>query len=318
VRARAAIFWAAEVVLLLPALLLTFTRVVEPHGRLWITVEAFTPWGIGLYAVALLVAVLRVVLTRRWRSLTGLTALLAVMGLALHGWWWSPQVTGANPPPAEGAEPLVVMTANLYVGEADGIDLVSAVSEEHVDLLVLEEVTPAVLADMQRAGLDDLLPYRVPEDDASLTMAFSRQPITDPVALDLPLGGWSFETADLTVLAVHPSPPTMPAAWYADHDRLVSDATDLDPDLIVGDLNATEDHAPLRALTAAGYRDAGELANDGWQPTWPMTGVFDLLGFPLAQIDHVLVGPRLAALSMHTLDVPGSDHRAVVAEVAHK
>ena len=74
----------------------------------------------------------------------------------------------------------------------------------------------------------------------------------------------------------------------------------------------------MRTLADRGYRDAGELANDGWHPTWPANGTFDLLGMPLTQIDHVLVGDRLAALSMTTAGVPGSDHRAVVATVARK
>ena len=39
---------------------------------------------------------------------------------------------------------------------------------------------------------------------------------------------------------------------------------------------------------------------------------------PLAQIDHVLVGPSMAAVGMHTVDLPGSDHRGVVAEVARR
>jgi hypothetical protein len=77
----------------------------------------------------------------------------------------------------------------------------------------------------------------------------------------------------------------------------------------------------LRALADDGYRDVGELANQGWQPTWPSSGDVSLLGVPLpslTQIDHVLVGPRLAAIGMHTREIPGSEHRAVVAEVAPK
>ena len=38
----------------------------------------------------------------------------------------------------------------------------------------------------------------------------------------------------------------------------------------------------------------------------------------LVQIDHVLVGPRMAAIDVHTVDLPGSDHRAVVATVARR
>ena len=94
-----------------------------------------------------------------------------------------------------------------------------------------------------------------------------------------------------------------------------------DADLVVGDLNATTDHAPMRRLADAGFRSATELANEGWQPTWPAHGRTSLLGIPLphlVQIDHVLLGPSLAAVGTHTLDIPGTDHRALVAEVAVK
>jgi endonuclease/exonuclease/phosphatase family metal-dependent hydrolase len=83
-------------------------------------------------------------------------------------------------------------------------------------------------------------------------------------------------------------------------------------DLVLGDLNATSDHEELEALAEAGLRDTAVLANAGWQPTWPA----DLV--PLAALDHVLVGPRLAALSSGTVAVQGSDHDAVIAQLALK
>ncbi len=38
-------------------------------------------------------------------------------------------------------------------------------------------------------------------------------------------------------------------------------------------------------------RDAGEVSNEGWQPTWPANhiGILPLLP-PLVRIDHVLIG----------------------------
>lgn len=315
------LFWVVEAALLAPALLLTLTRLVEPGGaRLWIQIEAFTPLAIVLYATALLVAGLRLLLglRRRWSLLV--VALIAVGGLALHGWWFAPQVTGANPPPADGATPYVVVTANLLEGAADGVDLVRRLSTADVDLLVLEEVTAAELADMERAGLDELLPYRagVANTAATGTMAFSRTEITDIERIPTVLDGWTFRTADLVVVAVHVFPPTDADNWRADHAVLAETVSGLQPDLVVGDLNSTADHAPLRALSDAGYRDVGELANEVWTPTWPTQGIFDLLGTPLAQIDHVLVGPRLAALDLRTEPIPQSDHRAVIATVARK
>ena len=293
---------------------------MEPDGRYAVALVALTPLAIPLYAVVLVLAGVRLVVVRRRRTVVLPVAVLAVAGLVVHGWWYAPQVTGANPPPAAGADPLVVMTANLRLGEGDGVELVRAAAEQHVGLLVVEEVTPALLTDMDRAGLAELLPHRIgePGSGATGTMAFARVPLTDPARVPTYLGTWAFTMGDLRVLAVHPTYPVDASSWARDQEVLAGAVADERPDLVAGDFNATDDHAPMRALADAGYRDVAELANDGWQPTWPATGVFDLVGLSLAQIDHVLVGPRLAAIGQHTVAVPGSDHRAVVALVARK
>ncbi|WP_295661753.1 endonuclease/exonuclease/phosphatase family protein, partial [uncultured Nocardioides sp.] len=86
-----------------------------------------------------------------------------------------------------------------------------------------------------------------------------------------------------------------------------------------GDFNASPDHEPMLALAEAGWRDVAELANAGWQPTWPADGVEPVTDLPsprLVRIDHVLVGERVAALASSRLVVDGTDHAAVVAEVA--
>ena len=319
-RARVVVFWVVVGLVLLPALAITAARLTEPDSRAGIALVAFTPLALVLYAVVLLLALVRLAVRRRWRGAAIPVVLVAVAGLVLHGWWYAPQVSGANPPASDGATPLVVMTANLRLGEADGIEVVRSATEQDVDLLVLQEVTPAVLADMDRAGLPDLLPNRVglPGSMASGTMAFSRTPLTESSRVPTVLGSWSFLMGDLRVLAVHPTYPVDASGWDHDQAVVLEAVADDEPDLVVGDFNATADHQSMRTLADRGYRDAGELANDGWQPTWPGGGTYDVLGLPLAQIDHVLVGERLAALDMTTLAVPGSDHRAVVATVARK
>lgn len=303
--------------LLAPALVLTFARVAEPHTTFWLMTEAFTPLGIVLYGAAALVLGVRLLVVRRWWTWAAAGA--AVAGLLLHGWWFAPQVLGANPPPADGAEPLVVMTANIAQEYGDGIELVRIAGEEHVDLLVVEEVTAADLADMDRSGIRELLPYRVGQaaPDGVGTMVFSRSELGPAERTATWADGWIVTMGDLSLVAAHPNAPTEPDLWSDDHAALLTAVRDHQPDLVVGDLNATGDHAPLRALADAGYRDVGELANEGWQPTWP-TGDRWPISFPLAQIDHVLVGPRLAAIGQHTVAIPGSDHRAVVATVARK
>ncbi len=326
-RAWRVVFWGAVLALLLPAALLTGTRAVDVMSGRLVRVESFTPLAIPAYAVLLVAAVTSLAIRRgRWagRVPLALVALVAAGGLVLHGAWFSARVVGANPPAAAGAEPLTVMTANLYAGEADGIELVRTASEEGADVLVVEEITATGLAAMDRAGLGSLYPNRVgaaDDLDSDGTMVFSRLPLGEarPVLTDH--DSWLVTVGDLDLLAVHAHAPTDGAQWRADQDTIRAAASAAEPDLIVGDFNATLDHRPLRTLSKLGWRSVAELANEGWQPTWPANGLVGILGLPLpplVQIDHVLVGPRLAALSTRTVDLPGTDHRAVVAEVALK
>ena len=151
------------------------------------------------------------------------------------------------------------MNANLYEGRADAQDVVDAVREYHVDILVLEEITPGLLEEMDGLGLADLLPERVGQPDYMVagTMILANQPLTD--------------------------------------------------------------HVVMRNLDDAGFRDAGEVANEGWQPTWPANHVSILpLLPPLVRIDHVLVGRALTSLGTETVDIDGTDHLAVIATVARR
>ena len=131
--------------------------------------------------------------------------------------------------------------------------------------------------------------------------------------------GWQATYDGLTVLGVHPVAPVDPAGWRADHGAILAQAEADDADLIVGDMNATPDHDVMRDLDDAGFRDAAELANEGWQPTWPANhvGIVPFLP-PVIQIDHVLLGESMASLGTHTVDIGGTDHLALVATVARR
>lgn len=322
-RVRSVLLGFASVVLLAAALPLTTARLLEPDGVRWVQLEAFTPLALVAYAV-LLGAALVGLFRRRGRA--GAPLLLAGLALAclgLHAWWFAPLLVGANPPAADGAATLTVMTANLTRGEGDGVGLVQAASEAGVDLLVVEEITPAALARMQKAGLNDLLPHRVgqPEEGVRGTMVFARAPLGRPTPVPTAFASWAVRVGDLRLLAVHPHSPVDDALWRRDHAAIRTAIAAHPPDLVVGDFNATPDHAPMRALADAGYRDVAELANEGWQPTWPAHGRYRVLGIPLprfAAIDHVLVGERLAALGSSTVDLAGTDHRPLLAEVARQ
>ncbi len=324
-RARQLLFWLVIASLLGPALVLTVARLAEGDGAWWVRAVSFAPLAVPLYAAALvLLVVRRVVGGRRGTVLV----LVPVVGLVAHAWWLAPLFTGANPPPAAGAEPVSVMTANLRLGSADVTGVVREASRHGVDLLAVQEVTDPALALMEESGLADLYPFRAGTTGAGPagTMLFSRAPVDDVVPLATELAGFTatvqLDDGPWRVVVVHPQSPTWSLPrWRSDHRLVLEAAREVEADLVVGDLNATPDHAPLQALAEAGWRGVAELVNDGWQPTWPANGLERVLGLPaprVVHIDHVLVGERVAALRSDRVDVAGTDHTAVVAEVASK
>jgi endonuclease/exonuclease/phosphatase family metal-dependent hydrolase len=313
------LFWVAAGELAAPALLLTTARALDTDNGSLIRVEAFTPLALPIYAVLLVLCASGAAGESSDRPARLVAAVLALAGLVVHAWWFAPQVLGDVPEPADGAERITVMNANLFEGRADAGELVAAVRDNDVDILVLEEITPDLLAELDADGLAELLPERVGEPDYMVagTMILANRPLTDHVRLRTTFQGWQATYGDLTVLGVHPVAPVDPAGWRADHAAILRQAEAGDADLVVGDMNATADHEPMRRLDDAGFRDAGEVANEGWQPTWPANhvGVFPLLP-PVVRIDHVLIGDRLASLGTHTVDIDGTDHLALVATVA--
>jgi endonuclease/exonuclease/phosphatase family metal-dependent hydrolase len=305
-----------------PALTLTALRMSDPPGGVLIRIQSLTPLALLPYAVVLVLLTAWSVRHRRqaW------VVVVPLVGIALHVHWLAPMYTGATPPPDPQATPWVVMTVNLHFGEGDADEVVRDALLEKADVLVLEEITPSELVALDRAGLSVLMPHHAgkPLADNAGTMLFAKGAVTDvvdePTVFRSLLARVRTPGGPKLILAVHPSPPTARRAWVVDHRQLVSIAHDARPDLIVGDFNATLDQVPMRDLEDEGYRSAGELTNQGWQPTWPANGLYKVLWVlplpPVAEIDHVMVGPGMTAISSHTLHVDDTDHRAVVATVA--
>jgi endonuclease/exonuclease/phosphatase (EEP) superfamily protein YafD len=118
---------------------------------------------------------------------------------------------------------------------------------------------------------------------------------------------------DVGILAVHTAAPVrrwMPG-WAMELGLLRTWlAEGAGPHVVVGDLNATLDHAPLRAALS-GARDVAADVGQGLTSTWPTT----LPRWLGVQIDHVLVGGGVRPAAAQISDLPGSDHRALLARV---
>ncbi len=270
---------------------------------------------VPLVPLALVAALVLMVLSprrNRWVTALAVAACLSLLVAVAHV---VPRFTGHSFTPGE--TPLRVMTANLRLGDADPAAVMAVVRTEHPDLLVLEEVTPRLLAELEARGLRGAYPHSVgtPEPGATGTMAFAARPLRRPVRLETEHQSWAFTLMGLRVWAVHPAYP-LSRGWLDDQRLLVDHVRGDRPDLVLGDFNATLDHPTVpELLTAGDLRDAAEQVGAGWQPTWPVGGFRGVPAPPFAAIDHVLVGPGVTTMETRTHTIEGSDHRALVADL---
>lgn len=199
--------------LLVPALTLTYARMLDPVGGTWVRLVAFTPLALGFYALALLVTLLGWWRTWGvWRVLLRTLALALAVAIGVHAWWASGPYLGTVST-AGGRSQLRVMTANLMLGQAAAPAVVQAAVSHGADVLVLEEVTPEELQRLEDAGLRTAFPHRTgaPAEGAAGTMVLSTRPLSHATRLRTGFGSWRVDVrtdaAPIHVLGVHARPP---------------------------------------------------------------------------------------------------------------
>jgi endonuclease/exonuclease/phosphatase (EEP) superfamily protein YafD len=118
------------------------------------------------------------------------------------------------------------------------------------------------------------------------------------------------------VQAVHVAPPlgSMVGRWRAEHVALAALArTTTQPLLLAGDFNSGRQHPEWRGVVGAGLTDVHEARGRGIVRTWPDDRTFLP---PVLDLDHVLVSEGIAVLEVAERPGLGSDHRAVLADLA--
>ncbi|UAK31601.1 endonuclease/exonuclease/phosphatase family protein [Nocardia asteroides] len=235
---------------------------------------------------------------------------------------WTQAPLYAGSPGHEDGHPVTVMQANLLFDGADPRALVDEVRARDVAVLTVNELTPAAIEDLGRAGLDQLLPYRYvsPARTAAGTGIWSSYPLSETVEYDGYVLNQLSATARIpglgpvTVYAFHPVPPVYGTRVWADELsrlRAILERSPADrPAIVGGDFNATYDHRQFRALLSGRFGDAAEQAGAGHLVTYPT----DKRWPPLVGIDHILIAGGRAG-TVDTVELPGADHRAVVARV---
>jgi endonuclease/exonuclease/phosphatase (EEP) superfamily protein YafD len=282
----------------------------RPLERAVVPLMSLTPHAAAAAGLAALV------LRRRGPSvLAGAAA--AAMAAAV-----APRAIARRQPAAEGPE-LSVLTINLLHGGAAAPGLVALVRATGADALFLQELNDEAAMRLKRSGLHELLPNEM-LDIAGYRYRgsgiYARYPLSDGLAighsgasqptarLDLPSG------QSVQFVCVHPHPPFPPWSWGAARrwrgELAVLPPPGEPPVILVGDYNATLDHAEFRRLLRLGYVDAASQVGNGLVPTWGP----EPRGRPaLFTVDHVLIDPRCAVLATSVHAVPGTDHRALYA-----
>ena len=265
----------------------------------------------------------------------------AVLGVAVGAWYvaafalavgviqlrrslplrWSAGDAAPLRRPSSGDDGLRLVTANVLVDNRRFAELTRRLLQDPPDVLLLQEVVPRhadVLAELVRRR-PDLHLVMEPRDDYAGWAIVSRFPVLDRGRMDVP--GWpvSWAVVDhpvtpIRVVNVHAAAPRTRAdvdTWQEQFELLGGLADGVLPTVLAGDFNATDDHRAFRRLLAAGFADAFEHAGRGWGATWPVSRFLP----PLLRLDHILVDDRLTVVRVGTVDLPGSDHRGVVARL---
>lgn len=273
---------------------------------------AFLPWFLVPGWLGLVCAVLaRRVLFVVW----------AVAVLATTGWCLLPY--GPDAPAHRAgvaAERFRVLTADLRHGEALE-PLLELLRTEQPQLVAVQECGRACASALRRPPVREAYPYRVitgggAADGAALLSVYPLDS-TPPVAGGGGMPGAVVDVAGAQVRfqVVHPPPPLLGGvgAWERDLGLLADHAAAHGgkPLLLAGDFHASQDHAAFRGILRTGLRDVARLEGRSRTPTWPAGTA------PLgAQLDHVLVSEEFDSQGVVFFDLPGSDHRAVLADVS--
>ncbi|WP_204073054.1 endonuclease/exonuclease/phosphatase family protein [Planotetraspora phitsanulokensis] len=226
----------------------------------------------------------------------------------------------ATAPTATGAT-LKILTTNMYFGGADARTIVDLVRRLKPDILSTQELTPAAVEALDAAGLEESLPYS--HNQAAFgaygSGLWSRYPLTPvrdfalPESRNMPRARVAVPGAPpVEIVDVHTVSPVNGDVyeWLADMESLPAPSSDVIR-ILAGDFNASLDHSPLRAVIAGGYADAGDATGTGLNTTWPA----DWRIPPVITIDHVLYDERASAVAADVHTVPGTDHRALFAEL---
>jgi endonuclease/exonuclease/phosphatase (EEP) superfamily protein YafD len=284
------------------------------------------PVGVGLQAITpyLLTPAWPLALEAARRRRFRLATVALGLGLLQVAALWPDvgQFGAQNAPP--GSVPLRMVSANMLLDNQDIEGFAADLRSLHPDLILVQEITPWNLTALKGTGLLDDYPHQVldPREGGHGSIILSRLPLRDGGARYF--AGWPMTEAQVItaagpvhVINVHTVAPLASERIGLWADQLTELGRLRPPAgghlIIAGDFNATRQHAPFRRILGPELRDAYVQAGHGLGNTWPS----DRAVIPsLMRIDHILVSPDVLVADVRRARTRGSDHLALVADLA--
>jgi endonuclease/exonuclease/phosphatase (EEP) superfamily protein YafD len=302
----------------LPGLAATALRITAPTDDVPALFASFIAYGVLAYLLSSALFLIALVRARRRAALAVVAALSGCL-LGCHVTWLGPLFVSDHRLPTTSG--FTLMSLNTLHGLADP----RAIEQEarSADVVVLVEATGGLVQELQRLSWDERFPYSVGvlSGEVGDTVMYSRFPLSNGSRLPASqFQQWIATVAvprigPVRIIAAHPCNPFCGSNQFRiDHLRLQAavQANLGGPLIVAGDLNAVDDHAPLRALRADGMESVTDILGAGWLPTYPANRTIP----PLLPIDHILVSPQLTATSIARFSVPGTDHLGLKAQIA--
>lgn len=329
-RRRAAFIWSRRIrngfltTLAVAALLLAVLALIARTQLIAnvpsLVLAAGAPYG----SLAALVGLVIAASCRRY-VLSIFAAVVLLTTLAVQISWYYIE----HPSEVSAYQEIRVLSSNLRYGLADPLFLVRLATES-ADAITVSELTPEAVQRFEQAGIDKTFPYShlLPGPGPGGIGMWSRYPLT-PLTVPRQAGvkmraarmlipGVRFDPLLASVHIISPvaGDANTVAEWRGGMAgakmQLENFARNVGPAAVIigGDYNSTPDMRQFRDLLTNGYDDAVDEAGAGFAPTFPSNTWYP----PLITIDHVLTRNATAS-SIKTIEIPGSDHRALLVTV---
>jgi len=253
--------------------------------------------------------------TRDWRLILPAFLVATVNAMLIIGAW-----QGAAAEAAPGSQRFMrVVTFNLWRGNDRMDDVAQFLAAADADAVVLQEVTREHGTALRQA-LQSRYPHSLGETDLVI---LSKHPILAEGRIDRPgfppwnslmlrwarldVNGTIFELA-----GIHLARPFYPELQEQDIEALTEFVQSRTMPLIVaGDFNMS----PWTEKLARFTRSTGLERYNTFYLTWPMRR-WNVQLLPLVAIDNVFASPHFAKIATMGARRLGSDHRAVIADIA--